>query len=126
MKLLAVILFLSLGTVGCSGYYYPDMPVFEVSSSFPIRANTLTVVNGSDSELGVLVDGRLLKDGLRTGEHFALDLYGTSRYSRRISVAVIARGPEGELAGSAQKSFSVNSRRPRSETWIVRERDLRL
>jgi hypothetical protein len=122
----------SLGVCACaieirpdtyvSGDYSPYYHYYGVY--YPYRI--ISVVNGTTDNLQVLRDGEKLPGTLAPGQHFKLKIRVGYRESRTVSLVALAYR-EGKLFGAAKRSFHFygGSREQRSETWLIRDSDIR-
>jgi hypothetical protein len=130
--LILLIIGISLGVCACAIEVRPDVYVSGDYSPYyhyygvyyPYRI--ISVVNGTADNLQVLKDGEKLPGTLAPGQHFKLKIRVDYRESRTVSLVALAYREE-KLFGTAKRSFHFygGSRERRSETWLIRNSDIR-
>ena len=114
---------------GCAGN-------IRLTSTIPWRGTHVTILNNTDYNLSVIVDGgkaikTVKKDGKKEKEIFLISPGETLRVSKRnfsgysgqMSIAVTAyKG--NRYYGAAQRNYSVTGYYGQSQTWIVSGYDI--
>jgi len=105
-----------------SGNFHHYRPFYGIY--YPLT--TITVVNGTGHELSIIRDGETIRGLISPGQHFKLDIRVDYDENRKISLVALAYKNK-RFAGSAERSFYFYGRpyEKRSETWIVRDWDIR-
>ncbi len=109
------LLFLCLLGTGC----------VSVETNIPWNKTHVTIVNGTQFELELLVDG-FSKGVIPPGEYARVGFHNWSGDYAETAITVLARNPQSQGSfGSAARRFYVSGYDRRSEVWQVGPENLR-